>query len=315
MEGPHYYQQNETLEYYKVEIKQILYHLAVVLREPYNNRELEATAVRKVRVYSTLFFIISLMFVSAGGISAIHKVVTAGEIFCPVIPAWPSLSDTSLLSLVIRIIFYIFWLMYDVRVMAMFTLLLSMLVMIFYQFKNLQCYFYSLDKIFLEENLSQREKELKYENAFKLGIYMHAETLWVKKQNQHVCEWIFASEVTMSFIGLMVQLITIVSGKRDVSTVGTTFSMIMLTLISLAFFMWNGGDITIEALKVSDAMYFSGWENCSGQSSARVRKLVACAIRQAQEPVVYKTLGVVEFSYDAYVKISKLPYTVVSMFY
>lgn len=72
---------NVQLEYYKVEIKQILYHLAVVLREPYNNRELEATAVRKVRVYSTLFFIISLMFVSAGGISAIHKVVTAGTMY------------------------------------------------------------------------------------------------------------------------------------------------------------------------------------------------------------------------------------------
>lgn len=47
-----------------------------------------------------------------------------------------------------------------------------------YQFKNLQVYFYNLEDIFSDGRLSQDEKEVKYEEAFKVGIQMHSLTLW-----------------------------------------------------------------------------------------------------------------------------------------
>ncbi|VVC93580.1 unnamed protein product [Leptidea sinapis] len=53
-------------------------------------------------------------------------------------------------------------------------------------------------------------------------------------------------------------------------------------LTSTGIFMWNLGDVTVEASKVSQAMYCSGWENCVGTSSCRVRKLLRFGMMQAQ---------------------------------
>lgn len=53
-------------------------------------------------------------------------------------------------------------------------------------------------------------------------------------------------------------------------------------LIGTGFFLWNAGDITEEAAKLPTAMYSSGWHNCHGTATIRVRKLVMIAMNHAQ---------------------------------
>ncbi|XP_075971230.1 odorant receptor Or2-like [Anticarsia gemmatalis] len=78
--------------------------------------------------------------------------------------------------------------------------------------------------------------------------------------------------------------------------------------------MWNAGDITVEASKLPNAIYASGWQNYRGNSKI-IRKLVVNALFQAQRPVVMKAFNIVELSYETYVMILKTSYSVFSVFH
>lgn len=101
----------------------------------------------------------------------------AGDTFNTVITAWPDVHDRSVLSNIGRIIIYLTWWIYLTRIFSVYSLVICLTIAISHQFKNLKSYFYSLSKIFDNDNLSQTEKEQEYERAFKVGINMHSETL------------------------------------------------------------------------------------------------------------------------------------------
>ncbi|KAJ8733561.1 hypothetical protein PYW08_001859 [Mythimna loreyi] len=304
-----------VLLYYKQETRNILYHLVVVLKEHQNDAALEREMIKKVKVlYFSLAGVIVTVFV-AFGLRALYQVVNAGDNFITLIPAWPDVHDPSTAAGFMRVGFYLWWLPVAGRFMYAYLILLTTMLAVCYQFRNLQIYFYNLEDIFGDRTLSQEEKEVKYEQAFKLGIQMHSLTLWCKKQHQRTSQEMFAIEILLFVSMLLTQLKSILGEERNLTHLVTIAMMTMGGCLSLGLFMWSGGDITVEAAKLSEAMYSSGWENCYGQSSVRIRKLVVNAMRQAQEPVVYKTFGIVEFSYEAYVSLVKMPYTVVSVFY
>nr|AIG51870.1 odorant receptor [Helicoverpa armigera] len=302
--------------YYKEEIRNLLYHLTVVLKEQHNDTRLEREMIRKIRVFSITLNSIAFVVDTSYGFGALYEVVTKGENFNTIVPAWPDVHDNSSLAGAMRVFFYFCWLNpIATRVLTTFSLLLTEMVAVCYQFRNLQSYFYSLDDIFSDDTLSQKEKEIKYEDRFKIGIRMHIMTLWCKKLHQHVNKEILAIEMVLFFAMLMSELTTLLGGERNASQLCMMFLISVSTCISLGFFMWNGGDITIEASKISEAMYSSGWQNCRGNSSVRMRKLVTFAIKQAQDPVVYKTVGVVDLSHTSYVTLVKMPYSAVSVLY
>uniref|UniRef100_A0A2A4JAB0 Odorant receptor n=1 Tax=Heliothis virescens TaxID=7102 RepID=A0A2A4JAB0_HELVI len=302
--------------YYKDEIRNLLYHLTVVLKEQYNDTELEREMIRKIKVFSITLNSLAVAVDSSYGLEAFYAVITTGENFNTIVPAWPDIRNNSTLAGGMRVFFYFCW-QYPVvtRLLTNFSLLLTVMVAVCYQFKNLQSYFYSLDDIFHDDTLSQAEKEVKYEEGFKNGIKMHIKTLWCKNLHQRISKEILAIEMFLFFGMMLSELIILLVGGRNASQLCMMFMISVSTCICLGFFMWNGGDITIEASKLSEAMYSSGWQNCCGQSSVRMRKLVTFAIKQAQDPVVYKTLGVVELSYTSYVTLVKMPYSAASVFY
>ncbi|KAF9802675.1 hypothetical protein SFRURICE_011686 [Spodoptera frugiperda] len=303
------------LLYRRHEVRNLLYHLTVVLKEHYNDADLEREMIRKIKVFSiSLCGLVGTVVVSYG-LSAFYRVITAGETFVTITSAWPDIHDRSTAAGLVRVFVYFWWYPFAARIMVTFLILVTMLVSICYQFKNLQSYFYSLDAIFSDATLSQEQKEKKYEDVFKLGIKMHSLTLWCKNQHQHVSKELFATEILLFFGMLLSQLTALLADDRNMTQLCTMFITSVTTCLALGFFMWNGGDITLEASKLSEAMYCSGWQNCYGQSSVRIRKLVVNAVRQAQNPVVYKTLGIVEFSYESYVRLVKMPYSAVSVFY
>nr|QNS36215.1 olfactory receptor 19 [Mythimna separata] len=301
--------------FHKQETRNVLYHLVVVLKERQNDAALEREMIKKIKLLFISFFWLITFINVAYGFHALYQVVIAGETFITVTSVWPDVRDTSTAAGVMRVFFYLWWFPLSIRVMYAYVVMITTMVAICYQFKNLQIYFYQLDDIFEDRTLSQEEKEVKYEQAFKLGIQMHSLTLWCKKQHQHISKEIFAVEIVLFFSMLLTQLKTLMGGEHNLTQLLTLFMMTMGSCMALGFFMWNGGDVTVEAAKLAEAMYSSGWENCYGQSSVRIRKLVVNAMRQAQEPVVYKTFGVVEFSYETYVTLVRMPYTAVSVFY
>lgn len=90
---------------------------------------------------------------------------------------WPDVRDTRWPASMARLVAYALWWMFMTRVCVVYVTVIATLITLSHQFKNLQSYFYSLEGIF-EEDLSQEQKEEKYEEGFKLGVKMHSETLW-----------------------------------------------------------------------------------------------------------------------------------------
>lgn len=57
-------------------------------------------------------------------------------------------------------------------------LVITLLIAINHQYKNLQSYFYSLNGIFENSDLDHIKKEELYVESVKVGIRLHAETMW-----------------------------------------------------------------------------------------------------------------------------------------
>ncbi|XP_063360120.1 uncharacterized protein LOC134649339 [Cydia amplana] len=300
--------------YHKREIRELVMTLAVRLNEVCNDGTIEKMMLRRTFRYITaLVFICSSAMFSYGLGSGIQA-LTTNATFTNMIPVWPDVEDRRIIAAAARIVHYIVWLFFLARVIAIYTLILTNTISIAHQFKHLCKYFEDLNDIF-EGNGSQEEKERKYENAFKVGIKMHAITQWCTKQIQLTAGMAFNGQVIINVCSLGLLMIQMMSTERTLVAMMQIFLMVLLILIGTGLFLWNAGDITIEASFLPAAMFHSGWHNCTRQSSVRVRKLVTISIAQAQKPVVIKSFGFIELSYQSYVSIVKASYSIFSVIY
>ncbi|XP_050343783.1 uncharacterized protein LOC126769181 isoform X2 [Nymphalis io] len=105
------------------------------------------------------------------------------------------------------------------------------------------------------------------------------------------------------------------NSERTLVNALTILSTSIAVLTSTGFLMWNAGDVTIEASLVPNAMYSSGWQHCRGPTSAIVRKLLVVAMTQGQKPVMLRSFGIVEISYQSYLSIVKSSYSAFSILY
>lgn len=96
--------------------------------------------------------------------------------FTTVITVWPDVNYKSTAADICRAISYILWWAFMTRVFATYSMMLSLMVALEHQFKNLMSYFCNLALIF-EEDLSQEQKELKYEEGVKIGFKLHSDTI------------------------------------------------------------------------------------------------------------------------------------------
>ncbi|XP_060801753.1 uncharacterized protein LOC106132479 [Amyelois transitella] len=232
--------------------------------------------VRKMKVYSTSFMAFFYTAIFFYGADALVNVTRNGATFTTVVAAWPEVQDKSPLADVFRGFFYVVFLMFMQLLCGVYTTVITMTICLSHQYKNLQSYFHNLRRIF-DENVSQRQKEAKYLDGFKLGVTLHAKTLWCRQEWQSICNILFSLQVILNVI------------------------VLILTLSQMA------------AFRIPMAMYHSGWHHCL--SAPEIRKLVVCAMRQGQKPEVLWALGIVPMSYESYVSIVKSSYTIFSVLY
>lgn len=97
--------------------------------------------------------------------------------FTTVITIWPDVNVKSVLSEFVRVVVYLVWWIYIIRISSVYVIVIATLVLVSHQYKILQSYFRSLSDIFEDDKLRQYEMEREYEKGFLLGIHMHQETL------------------------------------------------------------------------------------------------------------------------------------------
>ncbi|XP_063360111.1 uncharacterized protein LOC134649334 [Cydia amplana] len=303
--------------YYKREMRELVRELvafAVRLKEVCNDGNIEKMMHRTAfRYMIALFLVVSSAVISYGFQSGIPA-LTTNATFTVMIPIWPDVEDRRIIAAAARIVHYIVWLIFMVRVLVLYMLIITSTITIAHQFKHLCKYFEDLNDIF-EGSGSQEEKERKYENAFKVGVKMHSITLWCTRQIQLTGGMAFSGQVIINVCTLGLLMLQTMSTERTLAAMMPIIFMAMAILIGTGLFLWNAGDVTIEATLLPAAIFHSGWHNCTRQSSVRVRKLVTISIAQAQKPVLIKGLGFIELSYESYVAIVKSSYSLFSVIY
>nr|QPX50340.1 odorant receptor [Helicoverpa armigera] len=298
-----------------VQIRNVVYKLGIALKEEFNDSQAEDQMIRRSKFFSWALILNCVLSLLMYTVEAVMRVIRAGATYTTVITAYPDVDDRSTLSHVVRVIAYIIWCIYLTRIFAVYSLVISLTIAMSYQFKNLTSYFCNLSKIFEDERMTQTEKEQEYERAFRVGIKIHSETLKCTEDIQAICRDVFSGQIIFNILMLIVLMHQMVNSARNLTNAVTLVMAALTILLSTGFFMWNAGDITVEAQLLPTAMFSSGWENCGRDSSVRVRKLIVIAMMQAQEPVVLTGLGIIALSYQSYVSIVKSSYSVFSVLY
>ncbi|KAJ2951869.1 hypothetical protein O0L34_g4112 [Tuta absoluta] len=156
-------------------VSELLQRLVIDLKEIYNDESVESAMIKKsqfvVKCYSTMIFMTAFLFGVEG-----YMLVKRGQTFVTMVTAWPDFEDTSTLAAAARVSTYIIWCFLLIRLTSVFVMVIPLSICLSHQYKNLCSYFIKLNDIF-KEDCSHKEKEIKYEKAFKVGIQLHSETM------------------------------------------------------------------------------------------------------------------------------------------
>ncbi|XP_063532902.1 putative odorant receptor 69a [Cydia strobilella] len=303
-----------SLSHHKETVTEILFTLAVGLKKDFNDEETERHMLKRMKIYAcanVLVFINALVIYGAEGLA--QTLLSDGN-FVTIVTVWPDVHDTSLLAGVGRVGIYVLWWLWMLRVTTVYLLVLILTISLSHQYMNLQMYFKSIAGVF-EERISQSEKEEKFERALKLGARLHGTTIWCAQQVQRTCGNIFSGHIIVN-IGVVVLLMSqFKNSDRTMGHVLPIAANFVCILFSTGLIMWNAGDITVQAGKLPTAIFQSGWQNCTNMSSYRIRRLLLIAMAQSQKPVIIKSLGFIELSYESYLSIVKTSYSIFSVLY
>ncbi|XP_075971953.1 uncharacterized protein LOC142973814 [Anticarsia gemmatalis] len=312
-----------VLCHYRSEVKDIIYYLTVPLKE-YNNLEVEQKMLFKVKRYTYVFFCTSLSSVILRGFKAALQVYRGGKhykqsakeqgkLFVTFVTIWPDVADASVPAEFTRYIIYFMWYIILLQSLGAVLMVMTIMILISQQYENLARYFYDLDDIFKDDGKKQVEKEMEYESGLVKGLQWHVITLWCVDRCQHVCKIIYNIHLTLGPVILVFILPEMLNPDLNTKEKLGQLPVMISILIFLGFFMWTAGDITVEASKLPEALFGSGWQNCHGRTGVRVRKMIIFAMQQAQQPVLLSVFGTFEMSYESYVSIVKSSYSLFSV--
>nr|WEG72119.1 odorant-receptor-25 [Grapholita molesta] len=287
----------------KEAVTELLFVLAVDLKKDFNDEDTETRMLKRTKFFTCVLICLCFNSLLLYGIEGFSQVLFSDGTFVTMITFWPEVHDQTLPASICRVGIYIVWWLWMIRVIMAYVLVIAITISLSHQYRNLQLYFKSIANIF-EERLSQREKEEKYERALKLGISLHSTTIWCTKQVQRTCGKLFSGHIVTN-VYVMVQLMSqLKQTDRSLGQVLPIAVTIAVMLFSTGIIMWNAGDITVEAGNLPTAIFLSGWQNCTHKCSYRVRRTVLIAMAQSQKPVIIKSCGFIELSYDSYITVS-----------
>nr|AIT69908.1 olfactory receptor 66 [Ctenopseustis herana] len=300
--------------YHKERVRELWFTLAVTLKEDFNDAETERKMIKTTKFYTSAFVVICGNALIFYGIDGIIQLAFSDGTFVTLIPFWPDVDDHRTVAGAARIVTYIFWWFFMARVTSVYLLVLAITICLSHQYTNLQLYFKSLENIF-KQNLPQSIKEARYERALKIGVKLHATTIWCTREVQETCSMVFSGQIIVNTTVMVLLMSQMVASERTMGNTLPIAATIVSMLFSTGLIMWNAGDVTVEAARLPTAIFLSGWQHCQDKASHRIRRLLLIAVTQSQKPVVIKTLGVIELSYQSYLSIVKTSYSIFSVLY
>nr|AXY83414.1 putative odorant receptor 48 [Conopomorpha sinensis] len=270
-----------SISHHRESIKDVVKNLVCDFKDFHNDHEVEEDNLGMLRLYSKFFKFVSFSSMHSYGLQAAVKMIWFGSTFTVITVAWPNPTDHSSVATVANFIIYIFWALFLTRYIACNLVTMTVTICTSYQFRQLSSYFLSLNEVF-QEDTPQVIKEYKYERKYVEGIRMHQRLLRCTAQIGRIFAVSFCGNVAMYIGNVSLLLFQFTSMERSATDLLTIISSGIVCAACTGISMYKAGDITYEASILPNAMYMSGWQNCQGRASVRMRKIIVASMRQAR---------------------------------
>uniref|UniRef100_A0A2H1VK20 Odorant receptor n=1 Tax=Spodoptera frugiperda TaxID=7108 RepID=A0A2H1VK20_SPOFR len=305
------------LLYHKKSIRKLNYEMANVgagYEEDYVMRK----QYRKVTVGIWLYVISVYLSLSAYGIESARRSIVEGAPFYTVVTYLPVYDDNSAVALFFRIFFYITWLYMMLPMMSADCMPITHLITMTYKFITL-CHHFERIRSEFDSNIkvmNKREAIDKLKAGCLEGIRMHQKLLYLADEIHRVFGIIMSLQVCeSSAVAVLLLLRLALSPHLDLTNAFMTYTFVSSLFLLLALNLWNAGEVTYQASLLSSAMFYCGWHLCDIERDHDIRKLVIIGCTQAQKPLILKAFGIQDLSYETFVSVARMTYSVFAVFY
>ncbi|XP_049872168.1 uncharacterized protein LOC126371019 [Pectinophora gossypiella] len=314
------------LLYHKDSIRKLNFEMATVgekLEKAGNMKK----QYRKVK-WGNLFYVVSVyLSLFAYGVESTRRAVVDGRPFYTVVTYLPKYADESVTAAGFRIFFYITWLYMMLPMMSADCLPITHLITMTHKFITLCQHYERIRQQFDEDiNIIPKAQAIEKLKAGCLeGIQMHQKLMFLAEEIHRVFGIIMSLQVCeSSAVAVLLLLRLALSPHMDLTNafmtytfVGSLFYLHKHKLPIYAVNLWNAGEVTYQASLVSPAMFYCGWHlgAVDRHPHRDIRRLVLIGCTQAQKPLILKAFGIQDLSYETFVSVARMTYSIFAVFY
>ncbi|XP_041981013.1 uncharacterized protein LOC121734466 [Aricia agestis] len=199
-------------------------------------------------------------------------------------------------------------------------LIITVMIIFKYKFIILKKYFAKLNED-MARRVSQKNCDIESAanqlcDGVKQGIVMHISLLRIAQDLDNIFGSIMTIQLfNSSFPAVFLLLQMAVSDNVDFLTSLKILAFIATVFLLLGIYICTFGDITYEALSLSEAIFNCGWHLCPATTSAhrKIRAMVIMGCAQGQIPITMKAFNMVELTHATYVEVIKSTYSVYAL--
>ncbi|XP_045450482.1 uncharacterized protein LOC123659278 [Melitaea cinxia] len=305
--------------YYKRSIKKLNYEMVCVMQD--KEEEFIMRKQKRKVVWGILFYVLTVyLSLTAYGVESLRKAIVEETPFYTVVTYFPGYYDESVIASVFRVFFYMTWLYMMLPMISVDCMPIIHLIIMAYKFVTLCRYYQRIRKRF-EWNLTIMSNE----DAAKIlmvecieGIKIHQKLMFLVEEIHRIFGIIMSLQVCeSSAVAVLLLLRLALSPHLNLTNAFMTYSFVGSLFFLLALNLWNAGEITYQALLLSNSMFFCGWHLCemNGQSYNDIRRIVLVGCGQAQKPLILKAFGIQDLSYTTFVSVARMTYSIFAVFY
>ncbi|KAL0821070.1 hypothetical protein ABMA28_005702 [Loxostege sticticalis] len=306
------------LLYHKDSIRKLNYEMSTVgekLEEESNMRK----QYLKMRVGIILYVISVYLSLIAYGVESARRALLEGSPFYTVVTYLPFYDDTSMTASLFRVFFYITWLYMMLPMMSADCMPITHLIIMTHKFITLCHHFEKIREDF-DENVAVNKKHAleTLKKGCLEGIFMHQKLIYLADEIHRVFGIIMSLQVCeSSAVAVLLLLRLALSPHLDLTSAFMTYTFVGSLFLLLALNLWNAGEITYQASLLSNAIFNCGWHlsDIEKEPHRDIRRLVLIACAQAQKPLILKAFGIQDLSYETFVSVARMTYSVFAVFY
>ncbi|XP_072938206.1 uncharacterized protein [Epargyreus clarus] len=240
--------------------------------------------------------------------------------FYTVVTYLPHYEDNSAVANGFRVFFYMTWLYMMLPMMSADCMPIVHLITMTYKFVTLCQYYDRIKEDFDRDvrTLRKHEAVAKLKAGCLEGIKMHQKLMFLAEEIHRVFGIIMSLQVCeSSAVAVLLLLRLALTPHMNITNALMTYTFVGSLFYLLALNLWNAGEITYKASLLSNAIFYCGWHLCELEKEPHkdIRRLVLIGCTQAQKPLVLKAFGIQDLSYNTFVSVARMTYSVFAVFY